>query len=196
MPPGDWIAGGFARNLRADDPHYRDAVAWDGPPAGFTPTQAVDHERFVNYYIHQVNLLRHLLGEPYRLAWADPSGVVLHAHSASGVPAIIEMAPYETSRAWQESAMVCYERGWIRLSLPAPLTLDRAGEVEVYEDRGSGHEPITVRPTLPWCGAMQQQAANFLAFVRGEDTPLCGGAEAREDLLVADAYIRHLVGGA
>ncbi len=32
---------------------------------------------FVNYYIHQVNLMRHLLGEPYRVTYADPSGVLL-----------------------------------------------------------------------------------------------------------------------
>ena len=32
---------------------------------------------FVNYYIHQVNLLRYLLGEPYQVTYADPAGVLL-----------------------------------------------------------------------------------------------------------------------
>ena len=34
---------------------------------------------FVNYYIHQVNLLRYLLGEPYRVTFADRGGVLLAA---------------------------------------------------------------------------------------------------------------------
>ena len=50
--------------------------------------------------------------------------------------------------------------------------------------------PQTVVPQLPWVHAMRQQAANFLAAVRGERPPLCDCAEALEDLKLAREYLR------
>jgi predicted dehydrogenase len=184
----------------------------DGP----TYNKYVD---FVNYYIHQVNLLRHLFGEPYRATYAEKSGVLLVARSASGVPGVIEMTPYETSTDWQESALVCFERGWIKIQLPSPLAFNRPGHVEVYRDprqpttrprndaelvermRRADRMPDEPRPfpqlitpTLPWIHAMRQQAVNFCRAIRGEIKPPCDAQEALEDLKVAREYIRLSAG--
>ncbi|NIQ99397.1 MAG: gfo/Idh/MocA family oxidoreductase, partial [Gemmatimonadales bacterium] len=104
---------------------------------------------FVNYYIHQVNLVRHLLGEPYRVSYADPSGVVLVGHSDSGVACTIEMSPYATTVDWQESALVGFERGYVKLELPAPVASNRPGRVEVLRDPGEA-VPVVEGPHLPW----------------------------------------------
>ncbi|MDA3959959.1 MAG: hypothetical protein PF961_04145 [Planctomycetota bacterium] len=152
--------------------------------------QAKAHEAFVNYYIHQVNLLRHLFGESYQVTYADPCGVTMHVQSASDVPGLLEMAPWSNAIDWQETALICYDKGWIRLRLCAPLTLGRAGEVECYEDGGNNATPITRRPTMPWIGAMQNQATLFITAVQGEPTNLCGAADALADLRIADDYIR------
>jgi hypothetical protein len=69
---------------------------------------------FVNYYIHQVNLMRYLLSEPCAVACAGPSGVLLAGQSESGIPCTIEMSPYTRSINWQESALVCFEHGYLR----------------------------------------------------------------------------------
>ena len=190
MPPADWIAGGMGQNIWTDDAGYGDKVAWDPTPAGFNEAQAKAHEAFVNYYIHQVNLLRLLFGEDYRATYADPSGVVLHVQSDSGVAGVLEMAPWNNTTEWQEGALVAYKKGWIRLRLFAPLTALRAGEVEMNVDAGNGATPMTFRPAMPHVGAMQQQAANFIKHLRVEATDLCGAAEAKKDIQIADAYIR------
>ena len=91
---------------------------------------------FVNYYIHQVNLMRHLLGEPYRVDYADPSGVLLVVRSESGVCGAIEMQPYRTTVDWQEKALVAFENGWIEVALPAPVALNRPGRVVAFRDPG------------------------------------------------------------
>lgn len=72
MPPGDWVAGGFCDLLRTDEPYPE--LERDPAPEDMTPEAYAAYTEFVNYYIHQVNLLRHLLGEPYRVTYADPSG--------------------------------------------------------------------------------------------------------------------------
>jgi len=152
-----------------------------------------DYETFVNYYIHQVNLLRHLLGEGYHVTHADPSGVLLVGRSEGGVPCAIEMAAYATSLDWQESALVAFEKGYVKLELPAPLALNRPGRVEILKDPGHGATPLITLPQLPWQHAMLNQAENFLRAVRGEMAAPCLAPEALEDLRVAREYIRLLV---
>ena len=187
MPPGDWVAGGFS-DVITDAPLQ--GLPEDPPPADMDGEAFKAYMAFVNYYIHQVNLLRHLLGEPYRVTYAAPSGVLLVAESASGVTGVIEMAPYETTLDWHESALVAFEHGYLRLELPAPLACHRPGRLELFADPGRGATPTLTVPTLPWVSAMEQQARNFVAAIRGEMQPPCQAAEALEDLRVAREYLR------
>jgi len=192
MPAGDWIASGFNDLIRGEGP--TPDLERDPPPSDMDERTYARYISFVNYYIHQVNLMRHLLGEPYRVTYADPSGVLLAGSSESGVACTIEMTPYQTTVDWQESALVCFERGYVRIDLPAPLASNRPGRVECFYDPGEGATPRTIVPQLPWVHAMRQQAINFVAAIAGEADPPCQAREALEDLKVAREYIRLLTG--
>ena len=190
MPAGDWIANGFSDLIKTDEPMpdlERQPLASDMDEETYG-----QYVGFVNYYIHQVNLMRHLLGEPYRPTYADPSGVVMAVRSESGVAGTIEMSPYQTTLAWQESALVAFEHGYVRLELPAPLASNRPARVEMLRDPGDGVTPQTIVPQLPWVHSMRQQAINFLRAIKGEARPPCEAAEALEDLRVAREYMRLL----
>ena len=183
MPSGDWVAGGFAELITTDEP----------PPnipgdAGQSGDEA--YVSFVNYYIHQVNLMRHLLGEPYRVTYAEPSGVLLAVQSDSGIAGTIEMTPYRTTVDWQETALVAFERGYVKLELPAPLASNRPGRVEIFSDPDNGSPPQTVTPQLPWVHAMRHQALTFVRVIQDAVVPPCEAAEALEDLKVARDYLR------
>jgi len=190
MPSGDWIANGFLEFISDQNNAAHSNLEWDPAPPDMDEATAKAYESFVNYYIHQVNLLRHLLGESYHVTFADKAGKLLVAESAGGITATIEMTPYSTTVDWQESALVAFERGYVKLELPAPLAHTRCGRVEVLRDPGKGATPITTIPTLPWVHAMRQQALNFIRAIRGEIKPPCEAAEALEDLRVAREYIR------
>lgn len=188
MPTGDWIDNGFVDMIDEGD---RPAKLDTDPPARDIPAdQFKDYTAFVNYYIHQVNLLRHLLGEPYRVTYAEPTGALLACESQSGVPCVIEMTPYRTTVDWQESALVAFLKGYVRVDLPAPLAIHRPGRVEVLRDPDYGVTPVVETPHLPWINAMRKQAMNFIAAVRGERGPTCDAAEALDDLKVAREYLR------
>lgn len=188
MPAGDWVAGGFNELIRSSE--SLPPVEWDPAPPDMDAATYKKYIAFVNYYIHQVNLLRYLLGEPYRVTFADPSGVLLVAQSESGIAASIEMSPYQTTVDWHESALVAFAHGYIRLTLPAPLAANRAGRVEIFRDPGNGVTPETIAPSLPWSHAMREQAKNFVASIKGEAKPFCEAAEALEDLRIAKDYLR------
>ena len=188
MPAGDWIAGGFTDLITSQE--TMPALDRDRLPRDMDEKTRKAFDSFVNYYIHQVNLMRHLLGEDYRVSYADPSGTVLVVHSDSGIPGTIEMSPYETTIDWQEEALITFEKGYIRLTLPAPLAANRPGSVTIYRDPGGDGTPYRDSPQLPWVHAMRQQAIHFINAIQGETTPLCEAAEALEDLKTATEYIR------
>jgi predicted dehydrogenase len=141
----------------------------------------------VDELVHPLNLLRHFVGERYRLVFVHVSGRLCAFESESGVPMTIEVSPYRVSVGFDEELLVAFEHGYVRLC-PAPsLAVNRAGRVEIYSDGGGSPIPERVVPELPWIDPQQAQAANFLRVCRGEAPPPTDAAEAAEDLhLVAD----------
>ena len=184
---GDWTGNAHARLIDAGEPPP--PFPAEEPPPEF----AADAEALwalstgVDELVHPLNLLRHFLGERYRLVFVHVSGRLYAFESESGVPITIEVTPYRLTVGFDEELLVAFERGYVRLR-PAPsLAINRAGRLEVYRDAGGGLLPERVAPQLPWVDPMQAQAANFLRVCRGEIPPLTGAAEAAEDLhLVAD----------
>ena len=192
MPPGDWI-GGAPAPLSTDEAY---PLAESEPAPPYFPGQlGEEYITFVNYYIHQVNYINFILGEQVHIKYADPTGAVLAASGDSGIPAILEMNAYSTPHDWQEVAFAAFERGYVRVELPAPLADRQPGRVIVY--KGAGETPQVIEIELPRVSAMQNQAKNFIAVVRGEKKPPCDSRQAAEDLRVAAEYIRvknHLEG--
>jgi predicted dehydrogenase len=188
MPAGDWVVNGWNQNVGSNEPYPALESDPSAPDMDKETNQA--YWGFVNYYIHQVNLMRHLLGETWKVTYADRAGVLLAGESASGVTCSIEMSPYATTVDWQEQALVCFQNGWLKLDLPAPLTVNRAGRLEIFRDPGNGVVPKTEIPQMPWIGAMQQQARNFVGAIQGRLPTMCTAAEALEDITLAREYIR------
>ena len=140
---------------------------------------------FVNFYIHQVNLVRHLLGESYSVKYGDRAGRLLIGESLSGAPVSLEMEPWGEP-GWDESITVGFDQGQVRVTLPPPLASRQAGVLEVRGDLGQGYQ--SARPMLPPTHAMLQQAKNFVRAVRGEIAPPSDAHDAYLDLVVADEY--------
>jgi predicted dehydrogenase len=187
MPGGDWVVRGFDGMIKEDDP--APALESDPPDPDLSEKENKAYIGFVNYYIHQVNLIRHLVGEPYHPVFADKANTLLVGQTDSGKSCVLEMSPYNTSVDWQESAFVCFRHGWVKITLPAPLASNRPGRVEIYKDPGKGETPVYTSPTLPWVHAMRQQSHNFVAAVKGERSPMTDAFEALEDLRVAKEYL-------
>jgi predicted dehydrogenase len=188
MPPGPWPSPSTAYDALIGSNEAWPNLQVDEHGTGYSGEHFNQLNEFVNYYIHQVNLMRHLLGEDYRVTYADPAGVTLATHSTSGVPGILEMNAYRSNADWKEEAFIALERAFIRLEIPGPLVLDRPAGVTVFTDLGEGLASTTL-PTLRPIHAMRQQAMHFAAAIRGEVTPLCQAEEALKDLRTAREYM-------
>jgi predicted dehydrogenase len=192
MPAGDWIGNGFNQNISSKE--QVPGLQWDPPAADMDKPTNDAYTGFVNYYIHQVNLMRHLLGESWQVTYADKAGVLLAGESASGVTCSIEMSPYSTTIDWQESAFVCFQHGWVRVELPCPLAFTRPGTVEIFRDPNKETTPKSETPQMPWVHAMWQQATNFVSAIRGTRPTMCTAEDALADIQLAREYIRLKTG--
>jgi predicted dehydrogenase len=183
---GDWIANAHAGWIDAGE--ERPSFSAEEPPAEFAGDDDAlwALSKGADELVHPLNLLRHLLGERYRVVFVHVSGRLCAFESESGVPAAIEVSPYRVTVGLEEEILVAFERGYVRLR-PAPsLAVNRSGTLELYRDAGSG-TPERIAPRLSWLDPMQAQAGAFLRVCRGEAPPTTTASEAAEDLhLVAE----------
>ncbi|HPO90927.1 MAG TPA: Gfo/Idh/MocA family oxidoreductase [Victivallales bacterium] len=192
MPPGDWVANGFFDLIKEDE--YQNNFQSEPAPTDMNTETFKKYTTFVNYYIHQINLAKYLLDEKYNISYADPDEILLVGKTNSNITISIEMAPYSTSIDWQESAIVCFERGWVRLDIQAPLRINIPGKIEIFKDPGNEKIPERIIPQMPSIHPMRQQAINFISAVKGEIPPICDAEEALDDLKIARQYLKLLTG--
>jgi predicted dehydrogenase len=203
VPAGNWEGGEGHGSVLVGDGRIAGSPGEDAP-SGMPEDAGRAYRSFVNYYIHQVNLARYLCGETFRVVYADATlrrceeevktaapalGLLCVGMSTSGARIVLEMAPYVTERTWDEEVFVAMEKGYARLRLPAPLARGQPGRVQWSQGVPGRCAPTVWEPVLPAVDAMEAQARRFVKVCRGEAPPLCGAAEAVEDLVVAEEYI-------
>jgi predicted dehydrogenase len=189
---GDWTANARAGLLDAGEEPPPSSFPTEDPPADVAgdDVAAWALSMAADQLVHPLNLIRHFLGESYRLVFTHGSGRLLVFESDSGVPAAIEVSPYRLSVGYDEELLVAFEHGYVRL-WPAPsLARNRSGKVEIYRDAGSGRPPERIRPQLPWTDPQQAQARDFLRVCRGETAPPTDAGEAAEDLRAVRDIVR------
>ncbi|MBI4978538.1 MAG: Gfo/Idh/MocA family oxidoreductase [Spirochaetes bacterium] len=188
---GDWIANGYSHAMKGTivpppDPR---------PESDFTGMSKEARQKFGPFagaHSHQLDLMRYLLGAPYHVKYVDPTGVLLAVESEKGVPGVFEFSPYNSTKDWREQGLVCFEKGYVKVDLPAPLAMNLAGKAELFRDNGGTSIPASTMPVFPSKSAMFSVAECFLAALRGEKTPLCTPQEALEALIVARDWATKL----
>ena len=194
MPPGDWTFGIQWLPSAGDAPPAYD-VTNEVPPEWMDESQGAKYNAFVNYFIHQVNLIRYLLGEDYEVVYADKAEAVLVARSQSGVTVVLEMKGRGLKRSWEEYYMVSFENGKIDLSVPAPMAQQNGGELRIYWGGDDDHDPRWEQPVVPPIWSMLAQARHFVECIRDGKPTRSPASEAVKDLDVAEQYIRVLQAG-
>jgi predicted dehydrogenase len=189
MPPGNWtyeIEGPI--NMGDPAPQYENETP--EPMPEWMPGEMKNaYNSFINFYIHQVNLLRYLIGEDYHVEYVDPSSRVMVAISEGGVPCVLEMAPYGLKNRWDEFYKICFDNGKIDLKIPAPMARQRAGEVIIYR----GDKVEFAKPDLPQRWAFREQAIHFVECIREGKPTISPASEAVKDLEVSEEFIRCLM---
>jgi len=162
------------------------ATPREARPEGMTEEEFRWVIGWLNYYSHQTNLLRALLGEDYEPEYFSSTAEcdLAVVRTARGVPAVLEF-PHRRVDGWDEGCDVTFQKAILRLRLPAPLARQQAGRLEI-EELGEG---VSIRPIAPdWSFA--EQAKSFIAAVRGEGPEISPPEQAAAEVLLAHKLAR------
>lgn len=153
---GDWMSN-LGTPLHTDEPMPPFEVQI---PDGLPPSLVSLYGNFQNVFCHDLNLLRHFLGEVEEVEYADlHRPVKLVRLRFGGCLATFEaawMAPTE----WDEQLTLFFEKGRLTVRLPPPLFRNRTAVVRV-ERKGE-----VVEECLPPDWAFRRAAAHFIECVR------------------------------
>ena len=160
-------------------------------PEKFTGHEADLYNIQINFYVHQINLMRFILGEDYTLDYNHPSGKILAGTTESGIPITLEMSLHTISHTWDEVYRISFEKADITLRMPAPLQKQRNGEVEIRTDKGDAYE-VMISTIFPPSWGFFEQAKGFLAAVRAGKAPHDSVGDAIKDLLFFERQVEMM----
>ncbi len=142
---------------------------------------------WLNYYSHQTNLLRWVLGEDYTIEryLAQPACDLVLARSTSGVPVFLEFPHYQVA-GWDEGIQCHFARAVLRVDLPAPLARQQAGRLTITT---AGAAAGTESPYIAPLWSFAEQAKAFVAAALGEGPQLSPAAEAAKEVALAHELV-------
>jgi predicted dehydrogenase len=162
---------------------------WPVAPEWLPAAMAPDYAWFLNVFVHDLNLLRFLLGVEPRIGAVDferPNGRVV-TFDCGGFPAILELTE-STALDWHEGAEIVFERGRLALELPPPMQRDVPARVALT--RGTGAAATTVS-RLPPSWSFRRQAEAFVTDIREQRDPIASGRDSVGDVRLAEAIWRR-----
>ena len=149
--------------------------------------------RWTNYYSHQTNLARYLVGTDYALdtvKQVDNSFFVQNTFQTGGAQLYFDFAAFATDR-WDEGFEAVFERAKLTAAIPAPLAPRQAARVVAYEFPEGG-APGSIEPSYPAMDGFARQAEHFVALLRGDAEPMSPASEAVKELEYAEALVRRM----
>jgi predicted dehydrogenase len=170
-------------------PDFATGMGVEPFPDGMSKQEAGYYNMNINFFVHQVNLIRFLLGEDYRLTNAHPDGKVLWATTDSARAITLEMQTSQIPQTWDENYTIAFEKADIEMRFPAPLRMQHNAEVLVRRAIGNSYE--TVRPNVaPPSWSFFEQAKGFLQAIRDGKVPHDSTGDAIRDLELFEDQVR------
>lgn len=181
---GDWVCNA-GTPIRTDETYPEIEPR---PPDGLAEDRIRDMYAFNNLYCHNINLMRHLLGEVRALDYAALDGPTrLMVFAMDGCDAVLELGRL-SANFWDEGVKVYFEDGWVEVFTPPPLLRNVPARVSVYR---AGDVQEHTQPQAPRDWAFRRANAHFLECIRSGDPVRSSGADAiRDQELLEEAFRR------
>ena len=180
---GNWICN-MEKPITTDEavPPF-EKVNPDGIPEGLIG----DYRQYLNVYCHNLNLLRHVIGDPAKARFTSyhPYGKVLQLEYQD-FPAIIETG-WLSASFWDEHTQVYFRDGRVNIDTPPPLLRNVPAEVEIYR---AGEAQSYLRPLAASDWSFRRSAEHFIDCIINDLEPRTSGRDSLVDIeLIEDAFV-------
>lgn len=167
-------------------------ATWPVAPDWLPADAMAGYDWFMNSAIHNVNLMRFLLGE-LQVMSAHRMGDDAMVASLRGNDTLVSFELAKSAPGeWREGAEFLFERGRMVLELPSPMAQNISARVRVEHNNGM---PGAFEPTHPQQWSFANQARAFVGDVLAGTVPASSGEDSVNDLILTEAIWQLVVRG-
>jgi predicted dehydrogenase len=180
---GDWICN-LEKPITTDEPVPPHEKFY---PEGIPSELQREYRNYLNVFCHNLNLLRHLVGNPKRARFASfhPQGKILNLEY-NDFPAIIETG-WLSASFWDEHTQIYFRDGRVDLDTPPPLLRNVSALVEVYR---AGTEQSYLKPLAKADWSFRRSAEHFIDCILNDTEPRTSGRDSIVDIeLIEGAFV-------
>lgn len=185
---GYCLGGTFACNadgyVMTDEERSDGLASWPTAPDWLPGRMVADYAWFLNVFVHNINILRHLVGRMPDITMADlrhPNGRMI-GFDWGCFSGVLEMAEIPFTD-WREGIEVRFEKGCLTVEFPPPLLRNVPARVTLTRTRA---EAGATEIAVPWSWAFRRQAEAFIADAMEGREPLASGSDAVEDMVLVE----------
>ena len=168
-------------DIKTDEPPP-DHRIWPMAPDWLPETQKDEYERFLNVFIHDINLMRHLfdgLPEIKNVDYHNIAGTLNLEYN--NIPGVFEFGQLETNRFWVEGVDIYFEHGRLQLKLPPAFLINYPATVMVHKDK-PGKSIETISSTPGWTWSFMKQAESFVDVVLSGKKSIADAVDGLQDI--------------
>ncbi|MDC3130687.1 Gfo/Idh/MocA family oxidoreductase [bacterium] len=155
-------------------------------PAGpeWLPTKKhSEFERFLNYFIHDINLIRFFFKDNFSIASfkknKNMSNIIFDYGNFYGS---FEGA-YLDQNMWDEGLEIFFEKGHMKISLPPAFLRNQPAKIEIYEDQNNSKQ---ISYKSDWTWSFKKQTDDFVDVILKNKSSICSAEDSLKDIKVIE----------
>ena len=167
--------------IKTDEPPP-DHRIWPMAPDWLPENRENEYERFLNVFIHDINLIRYLfdsLPEIKNVDYHKIAGTLILEYKE--FPGVFEFGQLETNRFWAEGVDIYFEHGQLQLTLPPAFLINYPATVVIHKDK-PGKSIETLSPKSDWTWSFMRQAESFVDAVLSGNKSIADAVDGLEDI--------------
>jgi len=178
-------------NEKTDEPAPRHKI-WPMAPDWLPQNLEKEYETFLNVFVHDINLVRYLVGYSPNLGHVDyrPYSGTL-ALEFREFPGVFEFAHLQTNQYWEEGVEIIFSQGRLELKLPPAFLRNQPAHVMVYKEKIGGRTEM-YSPRADWSWAFRRQAEAFVKNLAEHTESIASGEDGLEDLRFVENIWRSI----
>ena len=161
-------------------------------PSWLSDDLVEEYLTYLNVFCHNVNILRHFLGDPMKAYFSSFHRVgKVMVMEYKDFPAIVETG-WLSASFWDEETQIYLRDGRITVSTPPPLLRNVPAQVEIYK---AGSIQTHLRPQVPWGWSFKRSAEHFIHCILEDLTPRSSGEDSTKDVEIIEEAFRKIQAG-
>jgi predicted dehydrogenase len=178
--------------IKTDEPPP-DHRIWPMAPHWLPEDMEDEYERFLNVFIHDINIIRYLFDSLPAIKNVDyhkTAGTLVLEYN--DFPGVFEYGQLETNRFWAEGVDVYFEHGRLQLKLPPAFLINYPATVVIHKDK-PGKSIETLSPQTDWTWSFMKQAQSFVDIVLSGNKSIANAVDALQDIEFVESVWKKII---